>query len=125
MYLSIIYKCNSIDIIIMSVHHRTLDIQFMIIGNCKINRCHTSKYSYQNDYASFSCILDCLPHCNIISCTIIDHICFIRAKRFNHCLSKIFFFCIYAYINSTLFCFIQTKITDICDHNVCCPHSFR
>ena len=29
--------CDSIDIIIVTIHHSTLNIQFMIICDCKIN----------------------------------------------------------------------------------------
>ena len=58
MNLSRIYKINGIYIIIMTVHHSTLDIQLVVIGNSKVNGCHIRKYCYQYDHAAFSCVLD-------------------------------------------------------------------
>ena len=124
MNLSFIYKFYTIYIIIMTIHHCALDIQFVIICNCKVYCCHSRKYGNKNDDTSFSCVFNCLSHCDIISCAIIDHICLVRTKGFNHCLAKVLLHSINAYINTTFFCFIQTKVADICDHYLCGTHSF-
>ena len=107
----------------MAVHHSALNIKFMVICNSKIYLCHSCKYCNEYDHTSFTCILDCLSHGDIISSTIIDNISLIRSKCLYHCLTEIFVLCIYTYINSTFFCFFQTKITYICDHNFCSTHS--
>ena len=124
MNLSRIYKIDGIYIIIMAIHHSTLDIQLVVIGNSKVNGCHIRKYRYQYDHAAFSRILDGLSHGDVISGTVIDHICLIRTKRLYQCLSEIFLLCVYTDINAALFCFCKTKVTDIRDHNPGCPHSF-
>ena len=124
MHFSFIHQSDSVYIIIMSVHHCALDIKLMIICNCQIDLSHSCKNCNQHNHASFSCIFDRLSHCNVISCTIIDNICLIRSKGFYHCFPEIFISCVDTYVNSTLFCFFQTKITDICDHNFSCSHPF-
>ena len=123
MNLFFIYKSDSVNIVIVPVHHCALDIQFVIISHCKINLCHSCKHCNQYNGASFSCILDCLSHCDVISCTIINHIGFVWSECFQHCFTEIFFFCIHTDINATFFRLIQTEITDIRDHNFCCSHS--
>ena len=117
-------QSNTIQIIIMPVHHSTLNIQFVIVGYRKVNFRHACKYSYQYNGASFSCILDCLSHGNIIAGTVIDDICLIRTECLNHSLSKIFFGSIDAYINSTFFRFFQTQIAYIRNHYLVGAHSF-
>ena len=107
----------------MAVHHGALDIQLMIVGNSKVNRCHICKYCYQYDDAAFSCILDRLSHSDVVSGTVIDHICLVRAKCFHQSFSEIFLFRVYADINAALFCFCKTEIADIGDHNFGCAHS--
>ena len=124
MYLSLIDKTDTIYIIVMPVHHGTFNIEFVIICDCQIHLCHSCKYCNQYNHTSFSCIFDCLPHRNVISCTVIDHICLIRTKCLYHSLSKIFVQRVDTYINSTFFCFFQTQITDIGNHNLCCSHPF-
>ena len=96
----------------------------MVICYSQIDFCHSCKNCNQYDHAALSCIFDCLSHCDIISGTVIDHICFVRSKSFYHCFSKVFVLCIDADINSTFLCFFETKVTDICDHDFGGSHSF-
>ena len=124
MNFSLIYQSDSIYVIIMAVHHRALNVKFVIICHCKIYFCHSCKNSHQYNRASFSCIFNCLSHCDIVSGTVVDHIRLIRSKCFDHCLTEVFIFGIHTHINSTFFCLCQSKITDICDHHFRCPHSF-
>ena len=108
----------------MTVHHGTLDIQFMIVGYRQIDLRHASEYSYQYDHASFSRVFDRLSHGDIISCAVVNHICFIRAESFYHGFSEILILCIYTHVDAALFCLFQTQIADIRDHNFGCSHSF-
>ena len=94
----------------------------MVIKNSKIHICHSCIDSYQNNRTSFSCIFNCLSHSDVISCTVINNICFIRSKAFYHCLTKIMNLCIVYKVNSTLLCLFQTHITDVCHHNTFCTH---
>ena len=96
----------------------------MVIGNSKVNGCHIRKYCYQYNHAALSRILDGLSHSDVVSGTVVDHICLIRTKCIYQCLSEIFLLCVYTDINAALFCFCKTEVTDICDHNLGCAHSF-
>ena len=49
MNLLCVHKIDGIHIVIMTVHHRALDIQLMVIGNCQVNGGHIRKNSYQHD----------------------------------------------------------------------------
>ena len=104
------YERNGIDIILMAIHHRRIEVQFMVIQNSQINRGHFCKNGHKNDCAALACIPDSLPHGNVISGTVINNICFICSKGSNQCIAKVAVGCVDGEVCADRFCNGQTVI---------------